>query len=155
MNTQHNQVLIELRVIARIGEGGRISTTGHSSVCIEQETLLQPFWRMISGDNREHAVKSITNTIAKAFDHTTSLMENELLHIPDDDCTVSQRNNKEAQTLALRNLNKSLSDSIRGIANLCLTYKGDIVVVSKLEILMNEVETQVQKVQRFLDQLAN
>src|SRR6056297_2236579 len=73
------KLLRDLKVIGRIEENGRLSTTGRNTVSIESDSMLQPFWRAILGDSRERGAESITSVVSAVIEISEQLIESHYL----------------------------------------------------------------------------
>ena len=144
-----NKLLIDLKVIGRIEENGRVSTTGRHSITLETEGTLQALWRLLSGDSRERAVETVTQVVSGVIDISTQLMES--AHLADDhDEGEYHRQSREKLLLALQNTSKDMHAAMRGLSNLSRTYQSDPVMTAKLEQLIGDIEHHVQKIDQRL-----
>jgi len=144
-----NKLLVDLKVIGRIEENGRISTTGRNSISLEQDSWLQSLRRTLWGESRERAVESITQVISGVIDLSTQLMENSLL-VEADEADDFQRQSRDKILLSLGNVSKDLHAATRGISNLSRTYANDAVMTAKLEQLVGDIDVHVQKIDQLL-----
>ena len=60
---------------------------------------------------------------------------------------VNQRNKKIDQ---LTSLSRQLQNSKKGVVNLYSTYKSDASIASKLEEIMDKIDSQIMKIERSL-----
>jgi hypothetical protein len=143
-----NKLLIDLKVIGRIEENGRISTTGRNQISLEQEGMFQALWRSLWGESRERAVEAVTQVISGVIDISSQLIESPLLSGDADDEYKQQ--SREKTLLALSNVSKDMHAATRGISNLGRTYANDAVMTAKLEQLIGDIDVHVQKIDQLL-----
>ena len=143
-----NKLLIDLKVIGRIEENGRISTTGRNQISLEQEGMFQALWRSLWGESRERAVEAITQVVSGVIDISTQLLESPLLS--DADADEYKQQSREKTLLALSNVSKDMHAATRGISNLERTYANDAVMTAKLEQLIGDIDVHVQKIDQLL-----
>lgn len=148
-----NKLLVDLKVIGRIEENGRVSTTGRHSITLESDSALQALWRMLYGDSRERAVETITQVVSGVIDISASLLESPHLLDSDEERSDYAAQTREKLVLALHNTSKDMHAAMRGISNLSRTYQADPVMTAKLEQLIGDIEHHVQKIDQRLAHL--
>lgn len=154
--TNLNKLLRDLKVISRIEENGRLSTTGRNTVSIESDSLLQGFWRSLWGDSRERGSESVANVVTAVIEISEALMESRYLRAETASAGMPEeyvRTEREKVIDALRKVSKELHSAVRGISNLSCTYKDDQVMAAKLEQLIGDAEAHVAKVDQCLAKL--
>lgn len=149
MLTSHlNKLLIDLKVIGRIEENGRISTTGRNLISLEQDGVFQALWRTLWGESRERAIEAITQVISGVIDLSSQLLESSVLQeAPTDDYQAQSR---DKIILSLSNVSKDMHAATRGISNLARTYGSDAVMTAKLEQLIGDIDVHVRKIDQQL-----
>lgn len=156
--THLNKLLVNLKVIGRIEENGRISTTGRNQVSIEADSAFQALWRKLWGDSRERGVEAISSVVGAVIEISTQLLDSAYLSedpaaLDDDVPEEYRRATRDKIVVALGNVSKDMHAAVRGISNLLRTYAADAVMTAKLEQIIGEVENHVQKVDQRLIKL--
>ena len=63
-----SNVLVNLKVISKIAENGKISTTSvNNTIAIENENYFTPIWRFVNGDSRKRAIECINDIVDNAI----------------------------------------------------------------------------------------
>jgi hypothetical protein len=142
-------LLVNLKVLSKVEENGRISATG-CNLAIENNNLLTPIKRWFSGDSRMVDYSFIISIISQSIDCGRMLI-NTINQINSRDDTTSHENEKMISSLLdLEYLSEELDNSIIGIRNLIKTYRSDPTTVAKLEVIINKINTEVNKYKIFL-----
>ena len=79
-----NNVLVNLKVISKIAENGKISTTSvNNTISIENEGYLTPVWRFVNGDSRKRTIESITDIIDSAIQISNNMIQHTCMCVYD------------------------------------------------------------------------
>jgi hypothetical protein len=134
-----DKILFNLSTISKIPPGKKIGTTKEFFV-IEDESIIQGFWRWKNSDSRDKTVVFICKEIKTAISLTYWLLESKYL---------LQGADEEEQTKRLKVLKKIknvLLGTIQGINNLCVTYETDADIVGKLEPMCKELKEVINSI---------
>ena len=150
-----SNVLVNLKVISKIGENGKISTTSvNNTIAIETENYLTPIWRFINGDSRKRAIESINDIIDNAIQISNNMIQHTCMSIYEQKDTPTTYDvtefNKQYQSLKI--ISTELQNSQKGLNNLKNTYKNDATVTSQLEVLSSSVQRQIIEIETSLEQ---
>jgi hypothetical protein len=150
MSLSHlNKLLIDIKVISRIEENGKICTVG-SNVTLDKSNVTQWLRRFLSGDSKYRTVDAIENIVSAVIEISIQLMNSNYLqgHKGNSEPTPEKyyKTEREKICLALRNVSRDLSASLKGIRNLSKTYGSDAVICARLEQIVETIETHVSRV---------
>ena len=79
-------ILVNLKVLSKVGENGKISFSGNSSnnqICINEQNFLTPLYRYISGDSRHKTILIINEIINNAIQISNNMLQNTCMTIYD------------------------------------------------------------------------
>lgn len=132
MNTL-DKLLFNLQTIANIPKGGRLNTT-KEFIGLEEETLLQGFWRRYNADSRDKAVAAICREVRTVIMIANYVVES--VHIVGDNDQSDMRNRRYIE---IKKIGFCLTGASRGISNICQTYSADSDVIGNLAPLIEEI----------------
>ncbi len=113
-------IILNLKLISKIKQNDKMLII--NKVIQVDTRFLQPIWRWYTSDNRTETFNFITMIVNKGIEYSSSkerISENELY-------------TKE-------NVNKDLKLSLVGLENLGATYKNDILISSKIDLLKDKI----------------
>ena len=154
MSLSHlDNLLINLRIIGRLEENGRVSTTSRTNVSIEKETWGQGVKRLVWKDSRKHAYEAIKANVNAVFEISSQLLDSNYLNdsIADwaDTPAEFRRAEREKIYQALKNVSRDLRASIKGISNLSrTTYNNDVNIQEKLQQIIQNIELHVSEIDK-------
>lgn len=123
-----DDLLASLKIVGRIRQHERISTTGEV-VRVEAQDVLQSIRRWWHGESREKNLQSIATLIDTAFQQ------------------LELRSRKQDPTPADKvfviRLREELNASLRGLQNLQCTYERDSVSEARLDVLRDRIRMQL------------
>jgi hypothetical protein len=156
--THLNKLLISLKVIGRIGENGRISSTGRTHISIESEGFLQSLWRTLSGESRERNFEAISSTVNGVIEISNQLMDSAYLSsepsVVDEEVPPEfRKRNRDRILIALADVSQDMRAAIAGMSNLSVTYANDAVMFARLDQLIKDMNHHVEKVDQRLIRL--
>lgn len=166
MNLLDN-IFVNLRIISKIPESGKISTTSPGQVSLETDTYFSSVWRTLTGDSRNKTVNFLMRLINDTTEISDNMMNslivtknlnkthtnNRTPHKYVDssasiDINIYRINDYEKKLQQLKKLARELRNSKKGIANLHVTYSTDADITSKIEEIIDKIETQVAKIEK-------
>lgn len=118
-----NYILLDLEIIKQIKENdklGLIVLPGTKKLFVDTSTTLSGLRRWYSGNNREDTINYIEDLFGK-IERTSNLL-------------VNGKHKNLSSTLQ-----KSLTESKRGLENLKKTYETDSITVAKLVLIINKL----------------
>jgi len=155
MTTNYEYLLVNLKVLSKIEENGRISTKNSTSLGLEQPSMFQWLYRTFTGDSRFSAMADISALINRTIDYTEEL----LLFLNDVRINNKQPNMYDRERFdkyrhQLERIRTELAKSINGIERLKITYKSDVTIVSRLEVTIDSATSHVGKIEQVLSKIA-
>ena len=144
-----DKIIVNLRIISKIQESGKISTISPGQISLEDEGVWTPIWRKVLGDSREKTVVFLTQLINDVTEISDSILSSPFM-INYDSTDLYQTNERNKRIDQLTNLSRQLQNSSKGVVNLHATYKGDASIASKIEAVMDKMESQTMKIERSL-----
>jgi|Laugresu1bdmlbdd_1035124.scaffolds.fasta_scaffold77704_1 hypothetical protein len=158
-------ILINLNIISKIKPNDKIYMNSDNFMSIEHDSAFQGIFRFIFNNSRNKNLNNLNcfyTNVYNCIDDTINskylflsgkngqLIDN--LHLLDHNCFVENENFINVYN-NLVELNHYLKLSITGLENLKKTYISDVVTVSKLDIIINDAETYIKKIQKKLDSI--
>jgi hypothetical protein len=151
-----DNIFVNLRIISKIPENGRISTTSAGQVMLEHDNYQTKVWRRLTGDNRERSVRflmGLINDVAQISDNIiNSLYMSNTMKVDSKSSggTLLQLNENSKKRQQLLKLVRELTNSKRGIECLYVTYRRDANVTAKLEEIQDKIDLQIDKITKAL-----
>ena len=153
MSTVLDNIYINLRVIAKIPEGGKISTTSPGQVTLEDtNNRATKIWRTLTRDSRKKSVKllmGLANDITEISDNIISSLYYTHQY-ENDKPSMFQLNDNAKKIHQLKKLVRELQNSVPGFNNLLNTYRKDLNVTAGIEEIVDKVNIQITKIQNTL-----
>jgi hypothetical protein len=152
-----DNLFVNLRIISKIPEGGKISTSspGAGQIRIEDTKTLDGWLsagrRRLTGDSRAEAVKVLMQTI----NDVGEIADNIIASLKTEADTTSQgpgllnENNKKCHQL--QKLSIMLKNSKKGLVNLHKTYADDANVTARLDEVMDKIDQQYEAIVQVLE----
>ena len=144
-----DKIIVNLRIISKIQENGKISTISPGQISLENEGVMTPLWRSVLGDSREKTVSFLTQLINDVTEISDSMISSPFM-VNYDPSDMYQTNERSKRIDQLTNLSRQLQNCLKGVVNLHATYKGDASIASKIEEVMDKMDSQVMKIERSL-----
>lgn len=129
------QVLTRLKFIGSIGPHEKIDS---KSLVVESGNFLTPLRRLLSGDSRKSTLNVISNTIDRAFEIIDSLLYSD---------SISDR-------ISCCNILQDLKNCIKGIQSIQVTYEDDKMVVSELNVIIENITSKLFSIKKTNPNLA-
>lgn len=146
-----NRIIIDLRIIAKVPENGRISTTSNDPIRVESVSTAQGLHRWLWGDSREQSYVALRNLVNNIIDISDNILQSRYMNIPKNDLTPHELSEHDRCFSQLKTLAKEINNSLQGFSNLHRTYETDASIASKLEVLMSNLNDQKNKIQSSLE----
>ena len=154
-NTLYNQIVVNLMVLSKIQDNGRVSTSNPCFISIESDSFFQSLWRRFNGDSRKSAVRTIKTFIGNAFEYTKGQMEFM------QDCATKESLNRyekskyEEFKKQLETIREKLNSSINGIQKLKMTYKDDQTIIAEIDVIIDDIHNHVEKIEKNVIEYGN
>jgi hypothetical protein len=144
-----DKIIVNLRIISKIQENGKISTVNPGQISLESEGSLTSFWRTILGDSREKTVAFLIQLVNDVSEISDNILAFKFI-LDYDPTNMYQVNERNKKIDSLISLSRQLQNSKKGIINLYNTYKSDASIAAKLEEIIDKIEAQIMKIERSL-----
>lgn len=142
-----DKIYINLKIISKIQENGKLTTTNPGQITLEEQTLLNALWRTLSGDSRKNTVAFLQQLLNNVDITTNNLIRSPYFH-NFDTADMYQVNEHNAIHENLKKLSQELQNSRNGIVNLHITYNEDASISAKLEEIMGRIDSLVNKIEK-------
>ena len=149
-------MLINLNIISKISLDNKIYMNSEGYLSIENNTIFQGIVRFVFRNSRNKTISNLNNFYNSVFSYVDNVIPNvqnrKIYNSLDDsegnligkfDFTVNRDKDYGLKTLMLY-----LKRSISGIENLRETYSGDIVMTSKLDIILDNIRLYSDKLEK-------
>ena len=150
-----NKLIVDLKVLSKINENQRICTTNPDNLTIEKNNYSQAIRRYYFGDSRERAIQSIDNLINQISEYSKNIFNSSTLNLYDLVENPSkheiEEHNKECSKL--KNLSKEITNAINGITNLQTTYNDDAITTSRLDMILQNLDSLISEIEKKLEQV--
>lgn len=144
-------ILINLNILSKIKPYDKIYISKDNLITIEYNSIFQGFFRFIYNNGREKNITNLNTFYNSVFNLIDEMLNsyyiqiNNNLDIESDDFIKTFTN--------LKKLNFYLKSSLEGLENLRKTYNYDIVTDSKLEIIINNIDSYLLKIEKKIENI--
>jgi hypothetical protein len=144
IDSKINQVFINLKILSNIKEYDKLLKSESDIIEIDGASYLQPVKRWWNGRNRQSTLDFLKEFISDTFKIIDDTLENELRGRADPNFFRESNHN------ILQKFLLELTNSIRGLQNLKITYSYDITFKSQLDILIEGIEFRNERIREAL-----
>jgi len=156
MNQLIEKNLIQIKIIGKIPESGKISTS--SGISLENDSMFQGLWRTLRFDSRQESIKVVKDIIFDTIVLTNDMINNRFLNIyqikDNEDITQFEREEFNKIFLILKQYTQELKNTIVGLKNLQDTYNVDVDMVSKIDVLLDHIRYQIVQIEQKLTEIS-
>lgn len=149
MYTHGDKILLNLKIISKIPNYGRVRRDRNGVITIEASDMFTPFRRYFFSDGRDQSVADIMNIVVSAFSEIRDILR-EISHL-------GSCRGKEAQTVDLmftvRALIRELIACKLGVANLRNTYTDDVKVTAGIDMILDKIDSFLASIKPTTDEL--
>lgn len=142
-----DKIYINLKIISKIQENGKITTTNPGQISLEEQSLVNALWRTLSGDSRKNTVAFLQQLLNNVDVTANSLIRSPHFHSFDTN-DMYQINEHNMILEQLKKLSQELRGSKNGVANLHITYNEDASISAKLEEILGRIDSLVNKIEK-------
>ena len=140
MNKDIDSILLDLKIISQIKENDKLVT---SKELLEiDNSYFQSIKRYWNNDNRISSIEYIKNTVNRTLEFTDTTLND------------TQGENKnifiENNSHILQRFLVEMTNAIKGLDNLKLTYNTDITVISAIDIYKEKLNMRIEAIQNIL-----
>ena len=149
-------ILTNLKILSSIKPNEKLTKTNNILV-IDPPTYIQGAYRWWNSDSRSDSMNEIENIIETSFSLIDEIYTNEL-----EGNTTNNNDNyyskrimpqtffQNENSARLQTFSIELTNSIKGLQNLKLTYGSDISVCSKIDVLIDKINKRINKITKLL-----
>jgi len=156
MNQIIEKNLVQLKIIGKIPEDGKISTS--NGISIEKNTILHRALRTLRSDSRHESVKMIKDIIFDTVDITNNMIQSRFLNIYNikdaEHITHFEIEEFNKIFLLLKQYIQELKNVIVGLRHLQDTYQKDADISSKIEVYLDHIRYQIVQVEQKLSEVS-
>lgn len=151
-----DNIFVNLRVLSKIPEHGRISTTGNGQIKLEDTKSLGGWVasgkRTLNGDSREEMIKLLMQLIGGVTEMSDNIINSLSLSNNSAEHTIGVFNENSKKCYQLNKLCTMLKDAKKGILNLHkTTYSDDLNITAKLDEILDRMNQQQQRISKVLE----
>jgi len=162
-----DNIFVNLRVLSRIPEEGRISTTGTGQIKLEDTKSLAGWAatsrRRLTGDSRDEAVKVLMQLINDITEISDNIINSLIVppissmgSSPDTISSIGLLNDNSKKCHQLNKLCVMLKNAKKGIVNMHrTTYSDDINITAKLDEIMDKMDQQNARISEVLQYISH
>ena len=158
MNQLIEKNLVQLKILGKIPESGRLSTTMSNGISLEKDSMFQGIWRSVRFDSRQESVRSIRDIIFDSIAITKDMISSRFLNIyaikDSEDITHFEKEEFDRLFLLLKQYAQEFKNVIVGTRHLQDTYKDDVDIVSKLEVVLDHIRYQIVQIEQKLEEIS-
>ncbi len=156
MNQLIEKNIIQLKILGKIPESGKLSTS--NGVSLEKESIFQGLWRTLRMDSRIESIRSIKEIIFDTIDITNNMIQSRFLNIyiikDSENITQFEKEEFDRLFLLLKQYSQELKNVIVGIRHLQDTYQDDADIVAKLDVILDHIRYQIVQIEQKLDEIS-
>jgi hypothetical protein len=157
MSVSHlDRLLVDIKVISKIEENGKIKTNGSSNISLDSKSVIRGLWRNLRGDDRNKAIDAIEEKIFAVIEISNQLIDSNYLTSRTNSSDTTEKffkTEKEKILIALKNVSHDLQACVKGLRNLSKTYWDDAVVIARLDQIIGCIDNHVCKLDKKLSLL--
>ena len=150
-------ILTNLKILSNIKPSDKLTNNGDLLI-IDQPDYTQFIKRWWYNDSRTNTLDSIETLIDKTFVAIDKIYNSEILNTTDINIhnnyyykrTIPENYFKTDNSQQLQILSNELSNAVKGLQNLKLTYNGDISICSKIDIIIDKITLRTGKINKLL-----
>ena len=148
-NLLMDKIFVDLKILAKLPQNGKLNTIYNNQLYLENDSILQGIYRFLKGDSRTKTIEKIEDLINTSKQLANSLLQSSSMNIYENSTSPSKFEvsefNKNYQQL--KSLSNELKNSQKGINNLRVTYQNDTYVVSKLEVILENIKRLIVEIE--------
>jgi len=141
-NVIFDHVCLNLKVLSKVVANDKINVSSSGDIIISQATTFQFLLRFINKDSRYKSTDHIRLLSQNSIQLSQNLINSKYFKIDDmeNEHLVSENQKVMRQ---VRTLTREMKNSMIGIDNLKTTYREDSGIKSALELIDDNIETQI------------
>ena len=157
-NNLSENVLTNLKILSNLKTNDKLSKDDKNILIIDSPYYGQGVARWWYSDSRDETMKHLENIINNSFKLIDNIYSSEFKDITGNDIennyyykhTIPKNYFKSENSQQLQVFSIELTNSIKGLENLKLTYKNDIAICSKIDVLIEKINIRIKKINNLL-----
>ena len=144
-------ILYKLSILSYIKQGEKLVC--YDDTITIDESYIKSVSRFFSNQNRTDAIDYITKLINDSIEITDFIYRCELSvrkNIKEKDQRQTKTFFKNSNEKILKQFYIKMTNAIDGLTNLKLTYNSDITIKTHIELLINRINTRIDKIESIL-----
>lgn len=152
-----NHILINLNIISKIKPNDKIYFNSESLIELNTNSIFQGLIRLLLNNSRAKNINLLNNFYNSVFTHINEIINSKYLNLYVNNCDMLMKicNIEHEQFNIICNelieIKHFISISINGLNNMKETYSDDILTISKLDIIISSIKTNINKIKNKLD----
>jgi hypothetical protein len=147
-------ILINLNILSKIKPYDKIYINKDNLITIEYNSIFQGIMRFFYNNSREKNLTNLTTFYQSVYCILDELLNSQYLNNENINTFIEEDNDEFNKVLNnLKKINHYLELSLGGINNLKKTYNSDIVTDSKLDIIINNTELYIDKINKKINSI--
>ena len=150
-------VLTNLKIIAKVSPNDKL-TVIDGILVIDQPQWGQGMVRWWRLDSRSNSMSEIEKLIEDSFTIIDNIYSSEVMINSGTDIknnfyykrTIPQTYFETENSHQLQTFSVELTNSVKGLQNLKLTYKSDISICSKIDVIIEKISIRISKINKLL-----
>ena len=134
--------ILNLKIISKIRENDKL-LTNNNLLAIDSPHLFQSLNRWYNKESRSITIEKLNDILDGTFAITKILLDQEKKNNNKDRESLEENNSQIFQTFILE-----MKNSLVGLENLKKTYSEDILISSQLDLLINKLNTKIEKMSK-------
>ena len=137
-----DEKILNLKIISKIRENDKL-LTNNNLLAIDSPHLFQSVNRWYNNESRTITIDKLNDILDGTFAITKILLDQEKRNNNKEKESLEENNSQIFQTFILE-----MKNSLIGLENLKKTYSEDILISSQLDLLINKLNTKIEKMSK-------
>ncbi len=152
-----DSILLDLKIISQLQVGNKLYRNGNNLLGIQENDRFISIKRYLFGDSRYRSIEDIERVIDFAIENCQSILDsvyyNKSCKSKIENPFIKQKYDIEYNIRKnyINSLYTEMKNSIKGIKNLKETYKGDINIVSKIDLILTNITNFMENLDKETD----
>ena len=150
-------VLTNLKIVSNLKPNDKL-TSANGILVIDTPYYTQGVYRWWNQDSRTNTMTDLEDLVNKAFEIIDHIYSSEIKNATGNDIENnyyykhSQPDTyfKNENSQQLQNFSSELQNTIKGLQNLKITYKEDISICSKIDVMIEKIGIRIKKINQLL-----
>lgn len=151
-------VLTNLKILSNIRPNDKLSNDNEGTLIIDKPYMFQGAVRWWYSDSRDNTVEHLEKIIQDTFKIIDQVYSSEITQNNGSDIENnyyykhSLPNNyfKSENSAQLQRFSNELNNTIKGLENLKITYKNDIKICSRVDVIVEKINIRIKKINGLL-----